>query len=55
MSRRMIGSASRYCTTSISLGHWLVCVAVASSVLWLEEARKFIVRRHEATAQAKEA
>ena len=42
-------------TTSISLGHWLVCVAVASSVLWLEEARKFIVRRHEATAQAKEA
>ena len=42
-------------TTSITLAQWLVCVAVASSVLWLEEARKFIVRRREATAQAKEA
>lgn len=42
-------------TTSISLGQWLVCVAVASSVLWLEEVRKFIVRRREATLQPKEA
>jgi len=32
-------------TTSISLTQWLVCAAVASSVLWVEEARKFIVRR----------
>ncbi|HAP77153.1 MAG TPA: ATPase, partial [Acidimicrobiaceae bacterium] len=32
-------------TTSISATHWLVCALVASSVLWLEEIRKFIVRR----------
>ncbi len=32
-------------TTSISLTQWLACAAVASSVLWVEEARKFIVRR----------
>ena len=32
-------------TTSISLAQWLVCTAVASSVVWVEEARKFIVRR----------
>ena len=35
-------------TTSISFGQWLVCIAVASSVLWLEEIRKFIVRRRQA-------
>ncbi|MCY7301279.1 MAG: cation transporting ATPase C-terminal domain-containing protein, partial [Ilumatobacteraceae bacterium] len=32
-------------TTSISLTQWLICAAIASSVLWVEEARKFIVRR----------
>ena len=32
-------------TTSISLTQWMVCAAVASSVLWVEEARKFTVRR----------
>ncbi len=32
-------------TTSITLGQWLLAAAVASSVLWVEEARKFIVRR----------
>jgi len=32
-------------TTSISFGQWLVCIAVASSVLVVEEARKFVVRR----------
>jgi Ca2+-transporting ATPase len=35
-------------TTSISAAQWLVCIAVASSVLWLEEARKFVVRRRAA-------
>ena len=39
-------------TTSISLGQWLVCIAVASSVLWLEEIRKFIVRRRLTTSPA---
>jgi P-type Ca2+ transporter type 2C len=32
-------------TTSISLAQWVLCAAVASSVLWVEEVRKFIVRR----------
>jgi Ca2+-transporting ATPase len=32
-------------TTSISLTQWLICIAVASSVLFVEEARKFVVRR----------
>ncbi len=32
-------------TMSISGSQWLVCVAVASSVLWLEELRKSVVRR----------
>jgi len=29
-------------TTTITAGNWAVCVLVASSVLWIEEARKFI-------------
>ncbi len=34
-------------TTSISLVQWGVCALVASTVLWLEEVRKFVVRtRH---------
>ena len=32
-------------TTSMSAWNWLACAAVASSVLWLEEARKAILRR----------
>jgi len=32
-------------TTSISTAQWLVSIAVASSVLWLEEIRKIIIRR----------
>jgi Ca2+-transporting ATPase len=32
-------------TTSISLTQWMVCAAVASSVLLVEEVRKFIARR----------
>jgi len=35
-------------TTSISAVQWIVCIAVASSVLWLEEVRKAIVRRRPA-------
>jgi P-type Ca2+ transporter type 2C len=34
-------------TTSLSATQWLVCVAVASSVLWLEELRKVVIRRRE--------
>jgi Ca2+-transporting ATPase len=32
-------------TMPISAVQWLICVAVASTVLWAEEIRKFIVRR----------
>jgi len=32
-------------TTSISGVQWLVCIAVSSSVLWLEETRKIFIRR----------
>ena len=31
-------------TTGITFGQWLVCVAVASSILCVEELRKFVVR-----------
>lgn len=34
-------------TMSISLSQWLICIAVASSVLWLEEIRKFVTRSIE--------
>jgi Ca2+-transporting ATPase len=32
-------------TTSISVTQWMVCAAVASTVLWVEEIRKFIARK----------
>ena len=31
-------------TVGLSLGDWLLCAAVASSVLWLREAGKLVVR-----------
>lgn len=31
-------------TTSFTAGDWLLCIAVASTVLWIEELRKLIVR-----------
>ena len=33
-----------FSTTSLSMADWLVCATVASSVLWLREASKFVVR-----------
>ncbi len=33
-----------FSTVSLSLGDWLRCVAVASSVLWLREASKIVTR-----------
>jgi hypothetical protein len=36
---------SLFNTQSISPQQWLICVAVASSVLWVEEIRKVIARR----------
>lgn len=32
-------------TTEITAGDWLVTIAVASTVLWFEEARKAVARR----------
>ena len=34
-------------TVHLTFHNWLVCIAVASSVLWVEEIRKFIVRRRQ--------
>ncbi len=43
-----VGFAQRlFDTTSISLGQWAVCAAIASSVLWTEELRKAVVRATE--------
>jgi P-type Ca2+ transporter type 2C len=33
-----------FSTVSLSLGDWLRCVAVASSVLWLRELSKMLIR-----------
>ncbi len=41
-------------TTSITAANWAVCVLVASSVLWVEETRKFIHRTRIRTIQHKE-
>ena len=32
-------------TTPLTVGDWLMCVAIASSVLWVDELKKLIVRR----------
>jgi Ca2+-transporting ATPase len=39
---------SLFDTRSISLGQWVIAIAISSSVLWLEEIRKFILRSTEA-------
>ena len=36
-----------FSTTNLSLGDWLYCAAVASSVLWLRELSKIITRASE--------
>jgi potassium/sodium efflux P-type ATPase len=36
-------------TTPLSANEWVVCTAMASSVLWAEELKKLIVRRNSAT------
>jgi Ca2+-transporting ATPase len=37
-------------TVALSPGDWLVCVAVASSVLWVMELKKLLARRRRSTA-----
>ena len=34
-----------FSTTALSLGDWLICTAVGSSVLWLRELSKAITRK----------
>ena len=41
-------------TTTITAAHWAACVVVASSVLWIEEARKLTHRTRTRTNQAQE-
>ena len=36
-----------FSTTSLSSGDWLRCGIVASSVLWLRELSKAVIRLHE--------
>ncbi len=39
-----LGSANVICTGALSLGDWLVCIAVASSVIWTCGLFKFVMR-----------
>lgn len=41
-------------TRSISFGQWMISIAIASSVLWLEEVRKFLLRKTENVSVGKE-
>ena len=38
---------SLFHTTSISVGQWLICAAVASSVIFVEELRKLVTRSRQ--------
>jgi Ca2+-transporting ATPase len=38
-------------TVGLSGGDWLSCAAVASSVLWLSEVRKGLIRRRASVAR----
>jgi Ca2+-transporting ATPase len=44
-----------FSTTSISTAQWLVCIAVASSVVWVDELRKLILRRRAAPQSRRQA
>ncbi|TDE92577.1 cation-translocating P-type ATPase [Occultella glacieicola] len=37
-------------TASLDLAHWLVCLAMASAVLWFDEVRKLVLRGRDARA-----
>jgi Ca2+-transporting ATPase len=45
---------SLFDTMSISFGQWMISIAIASSVLWLEEVRKFLLRKTEKVSITKE-
>src|SRR5690606_23985102 len=41
-----------FSTVPLSLGDWIVCVAIASSVLWAGELRKPVARRRRSSTGA---
>ena len=42
-------------TASLDPGHWAVCVGMASTVLWFDELRKFVLRAGERRREARAA
>ena len=42
-----------FSTTALTLGDWLVCTAVASSVLWARELGKFVTRAMDSTSASR--
>ena len=42
-----------FSTTALTLGDWLVCTAVASSVLWARELGKFVTRAMDGTSASR--
>ncbi len=41
-------------TASLSAGQWVICLVVASAIIWVAEVAKLILRRRDATAAAAE-
>jgi Ca2+-transporting ATPase len=41
-------------TASLSAGQWVICLVVASAIIWVTEVAKLILRRRDATAAAAE-
>jgi Ca2+-transporting ATPase len=41
-----------FCTSALTWGEWLVCTAVASSVLWGRELGKSVTRAMDGTSAA---
>jgi Ca2+-transporting ATPase len=39
-------------TASLSIGQWVICLVVASAIVWVIEVAKLILRRRDATAAA---
>jgi Ca2+-transporting ATPase len=42
-----------FSTTNLSIGDWIKCMVVGSSVLWLREISKIVVRSRQATENRK--
>jgi Ca2+-transporting ATPase len=42
-----------FCTSALTLSEWLVCTAVASSVLWARELGKSVTRAMDGTSASR--